>query len=152
MAESLHKDFREFLEHLIKHKVIFMIIGGYAVSWHGHSRNTEDIDVWIDPSFDNIQRTIVAMNDFFGEGFIDMTPDRFLETKVKQIGTPPWRVDILVSVTGLDFATAFPNHEKWLVGDSEFPIISLPDLRIAKKAAGRPKDLADLHDYLPPEN
>ena len=152
MPEQLHKDFREFLTCLVDHEVTFMIIGGYAVAWHGQSRNTEDLDIWINPESGNISRTMEAMNDFFGDGFIEMPVERFLETKVKQIGAPPWRIDLLVRVDGLEFQEAYPNHEKWQIGDHAYPIISLPDLRTAKKAAGRPKDLADLHDFLPPEN
>lgn len=152
MPEPLHKDFKEFLQHLTNHQVTFMIIGGYAVAWHGHARNTEDLDVWINPDIENVKRTISAMNHFFGEGFIEMTPERFLETKVKQIGNPPWRIDILVRVDGLEFNKAYSNREEWPVGECTFPIISLSDLRTAKRAAGRPKDLADLHNFLPPEN
>ena len=71
----------------------------------------------------------------------------FAEPKVLcQIGLPPSRIDIMTSVTGLDFDTAWPNRITVKIGDVPVPVLGLANMRIAKRAAGRLKDLADLEE------
>lgn len=150
MNESLHKDFREFLKLLIDREIRFLVIGGYAVSWHGRPRNTEDLDLWIDSSKANAELTVDALRVF---GFDAPNLNASLFTRghgIVRMGVPPWKIEIFVSIPGVEFAECYEHRVFWPIGEMEVPMISLPDLRKNKIASGRPKDFSDLAHYLPP--
>lgn len=106
----LDPDFREFVESFIVHDVRFLVVGGYAVAAHGLPRATGDLDawVWIDPL--NAQRIVRALVDF-GFGSLDLTEDDFnREDSVVQLGYPPYRIDIITSIDGVDFDDAWERR------------------------------------------
>ncbi len=149
MNESLHKDFREFLQSLIDHDVRFLVIGGYAVAWLGQPRNTDDLDIWIDNSETNALKVYDALVDF-GFGETELSPELFSRDHgIVRLGAPPWKIEIFVKIPGVTFCECYPRRTTWPVGDMEVPMISLPDLRTNKLASGRPKDFADLAHHLP---
>jgi predicted nucleotidyltransferase len=141
---SLPRDFREFLQSLRSHGVDYLLVGGWAVGHHGHPRATGDMDVWVDRSPANAARLLAALRDFgFGSLALDagtfQAPDQ-----VVQLGVPPLRIDILTSVTGLEFAACRGRAEEAVIDGVPVRVIGLDDLRRNKRATGRPRDLDDL--------
>jgi hypothetical protein len=133
---------RAFRDEGVEH----LVIGAHALAVHGHVRATLDIDLWVRPTRDNALRTWRALERFRAP-LSKMKLEDFAEHEVLyQIGMPPSRIDIMTSVTGLDFDAAWPNRVMAAFGDVEAPVLGLDDMRAAKKAAGRLKDLADLEE------
>lgn len=144
--KKLPQDFSEFLKLLLKHKVRFLIVGGYAVAFHGYSRYTGDIDIWVETTPENADRLIKAMNIF---GMTDPLLTRELLTQVDQVirmGLEPTRIEILTGISGVIFNQCFQNKLLYQVDELELPFLSLNDLRKNKKASGRTKDLLDLEN------
>lgn len=142
----LNPDFKEFLQSLNNSGVRYLVIGGYAVAFHGHPRYTKDIDVWIDLSPDNARRVVAALDEF-GFGSLKLTPEKFLQPhKVFQLGLPPRRIDLLTSPAGVVFDDCHARRIEQTIGGVVVPFISLDDLKAAKKASGRHQDLADLEN------
>ena len=138
--------FRDLLEAFKNAGVKFLVVGGYAVAFHGYPRYTKDIDVWIDRSPENAQCLVKAL-DHFGFGSLKLTPDRFLKPhKVFQLGNPPRRIDILTSPVGVEFDDCHLRRIEQTIDGVLIPFISLEDLKAAKRAAGRHQDLADLEN------
>ena len=147
---EIGQDFKEFIELLNKHKVEYLVVGGYAVSLYGFPRYTGDIDFWIKPSELNASKIISALIDF-GFGTLDVNIDDFnKEGNVVQLGYPPNRIDIITSVSGLSFDNCWSKKETILSENIEVNYISLHHLRINKQITGRDKDLLDLKN-LPKE-
>jgi hypothetical protein len=144
----LPQDFKDFLKLLMTEQVDFLVIGGYAVAYHGYARATEDIDVWIAANSENADRVISALRKF---GFSEKSLDSRLFSrpgKTARIGVAPLRIEILTRVSGLDFKTAKARAVIGQFEDVSVPLLSLEDLRINKQASGRQKDVVDL-DHLP---
>lgn len=99
----LQKDLREFVELLNSKGVKYVIVGGYAVAYHGHPRFTGDIDLFVEPSADNAGRILAALRDF-GFGDLELSPQDFqCPDSVVQLGMPPNRIDLLTSLSGVSF-------------------------------------------------
>ena len=142
----LNQDFKEFLELLNKHEIRFIIVGAYAVGFHGYVRNTGDLDVWIDTSKENAEKMLLALQDFgFSSLSINMD-DLTRKDFVIQLGHPPNRLDILTSVTSLDFNTCYPKVEKTKIDQVEIPFLDLASLKTNKRSTGRKKDLGDIEN------
>jgi hypothetical protein len=142
----LQPDLKEFLRLLSDHRVEYLLIGGYAVSYHGYPRTTDDMDVWIAMSEENAQRVVAALNEFgFGESGVKL--DQFLlPDQITRMGRRPLVIEILTTISGLDFATAYPNRVVDVIDDVPVSLISSEDLKANKRASGRFKDLADLEN------
>ncbi len=140
----LNKDFREFIALLNANSVKYLIVGGYAVGFHGYPRYTKDLDVWILASEENAENILKALEQF---GFSDvglqkqdfLKPDEFV-----QLGYPPNRIDIVMSCDGVDFNSCFNSRKEVMVDGLTINFIDLENLKKNKKASGRPQDLADL--------
>jgi hypothetical protein len=103
----LQSDLSEFIGLLNSHKVEYVIVGGHAVAFHGHPRFTGDIDFFIRPTAENAERLLRVLDDF-GFGSLGITAADLTEPgKVVQLGRPPNRVDILTSISGVDFESAW---------------------------------------------
>jgi predicted nucleotidyltransferase len=130
------------------HQVEYILIGGYAVGYHGYPRATGDMDIWIAMSPDNATNIVTALNEF-GFGNTNLTSDLFLEEqKIIRIGNPPLRIELLTSVSGVDFASCYARRITETIDGIPVPIIALEDLKANKQASARRKDLNDL-DNLP---
>lgn len=139
----LSPDFVEFIECLDRLEVRYLIVGGYAVAAHGHPRATKDLDVWVLIDQVNAERLVLALDEF-GLGSVGLTAADFMEPDVViQLGYPPLRIDLLTSVSGVSFEDCWTNRVMVDVGGVETGFISLPDLIVNKRAAGRPQDLVD---------
>jgi hypothetical protein len=141
----MDRDLKDLLSALNKHHVRYVVIGGYAVGVHAQPRVTKDIDVFIESSPENGLATYKALAEF-GAPLSEFTVEDFHNPNVfAQFGQPPYRVDVLQHVSGLDFATAYKNSEELLV-EGELPVryISADDLITNKLASGRLQNLADV--------
>ncbi|EDM24711.1 hypothetical protein LNTAR_12962 [Lentisphaera araneosa HTCC2155] len=141
---EIHPDFNDLLNLFNEQKVKYIIVGGYALAYHGAPRYTGDIDLWIKISQDNAEKVVSALNEF-GFGSLGIKQEDFIhEDQVLQLGYPPVRIDIMTSIDGVNFDSAYKNAEKTTMGDLEIIMISKSDLIKNKKATSRHQDLADL--------
>lgn len=106
----LNKDFREFIESLNSNKVKYLVLGGYAIAFHGHPRYTKDLDVWLEMSDENASNAMKALEDF-GFGGLEVTKDDFLHKgMVIQLGYPPNRIDLINSPDGVNFDECYASR------------------------------------------
>lgn len=147
-AEPFTPDMIDLLRLFERHRVRYLLIGGYAVHFHGHVRFTADIDFAYDPEPANSARLFDALREFWGGDIPHVADPSELSQPgmVFQFGVKPNRVDLLSQVAGVDFPEAWARRlEEQIEGlDVAVSIISLRDLRASKAAAGRFKDLDDL--------
>lgn len=142
--QKLPKDFREFIELLNSHEVRYLIVGGYAVAYHGYPRMTGDIDFFLAVSEENAAKLEAVLNDF-GFGGLGLTAQDFLEPgKIIQLGYPPNRIDLLTSISGISFAEAWEDRVTDELDGLPVNFVGRKTLLVNKAASGRPKDQADL--------
>ncbi len=140
------KDFRDFLQLLNEHEVEYLLIGGYAVGYHGFPRTTLDMDVWVAISPDNATKMVNVM---IGFGFEPeaVSPEFFINAKgIIRMGVPPLRLEVLKEIDGVEFKECYDRRIVENLDGVEVSIISLRDLRKNKEASGRPKDVVDLEN------
>lgn len=143
---QLPPDFKEFLKLLNKYKVEYLLVGGYAVGYHGYPRATADMDIWIAVNQTNARTMVKVLNEF-GFDAPELTSDLFMEeNKVIRMGVPPVRLEIITSISGVDFETCYQHKNYGKIDGVEVNIINLEDLKKNKKASGRYKDLNDLEN------
>jgi hypothetical protein len=146
----LNPDFKEFIQSLNNNKVRYLVIGGYAVAFHGHPRYTKVIDIWVDRDEENGVRLVAALDEF-GFGELGLTASDFLEWgQIIQLGYPPNRIDILTSVKGVEFDNCY--QARVIVELDEKVTINFIDLENLiqnKRASGRYQDLADVENLEP---
>lgn len=141
---ELDQDFSEFVALLARHDVRYMIVGGYALAAHGLPRATGDLDAWIWTEPENARRLLAALDEF-GFGGIGISEDDLTSPDcVVQLGYPPYRIDLLTRISGVDFELAWGRHIEVVLGGVRVPFISRDDLLSNKRATGRPQDLADV--------
>jgi hypothetical protein len=121
-----------------------MIVGGYALAFHGAPRFTGDIDIFVKPDQQNAKQIIKALVEF-GFSSLDLTIDDFkYPDKVIQLGLPPVRIDIITSISGVSWEEADATKVPGLYGDISVSFIGKKQFIVNKRAIGRKKDLADL--------
>ena len=148
----LNRDFEEFAELPGAEGVDYLVVGDYALAAHGHPRYTGDIDFWIRPLPENIDRLLGALQDF-GFGSLGLQVMDFGSDTVVQLGQPPRRIDLLTAIDGVDFEACFARREQVEFGTVWLNVIGLDDFTSNKRASGRLKDLADLELWIrPPED
>ena len=146
MSKIFYSDFRDFLHALNSSKVKFLLVGGYAVVFHGYPRMTGDIDVWVERSEENY----AALQDAFKKfkmPLFDMTSENFLKNEkldVFRFGRNPIAIDIMTKMSNFDFNEYYKRKVDFIDGDLVIPVINLPDLIHAKKVANRFKDKDDI--------
>lgn len=138
------RDFVDFIRLLNVYHVEYLIVGAHALAFHGRPRHTGDLDIWIKPSKDNASKMLTVLDDF-GFGSLSIEEKDFLkEGYVTQLGYPPLRIDILNSISGVEFDEAYSNKTEGKVEDLRVNFINVKEFIKNKKATGRPKDLADI--------
>jgi hypothetical protein len=144
----LNQDFKEFIQSLNDNQVRYLVIGGYAVAFHGYPRYTKDIDIWVEMSQENAANLIKALEQF-GFGSLNLQVSDFLDPdQVIQLGYPPSRIDLLTTPSGVTFETCFASRVEVPFEDLTVNFIDLENLKQNKKASGRLQDLADLENLL----
>ncbi len=142
----LNQDFKEFIQSLNDNGVRYLVIGGYAVAFHGHPRYTKDIDIWVEMSPENAARMVRALEQF-GFGSLGLKMDDFTTPdQIIQLGYPPSRIDILTTPAGVEFASCYEARVQVVIDDVTVQFIDLDNLKKNKKATGRHQDLADLEN------
>ena len=142
----LPHDFKEFLKLLKDNDVEYLLVGGYAVSFHGYPRPTGDIDIWVSRGLKNAGK-LVRILESFGFSSPDLVPDLFTQPKsVVRMGVEPFKLEILTDIDGVQFDECFDKRNLAVIDGVEVSVIDLEDLRINKKASGRLKDLNDLEN------
>jgi hypothetical protein len=142
----LPTDFKEFLRLLAEHDVRYLIVCGYAVGYHGYPRATGDMDVWVDATPENAEQLVMALREF-GFDVPELEPDLFLQPdRVIRMGHPPLRIELLTSVSGVDFSDCYSAREQDEIDETPVYFIGLEKLKENKRASGRHKDLDDLEN------
>ncbi len=142
----MNRDFAEMLAALSEAGAEFLVIGAHAVAVHGRPRATGDLDLWVRPTPENARRVWRALTAF-GAPLHELTmQDLTSGDLVFQIGVAPNRIDILTTIGGVTFDGAWPRRITLALWGQAVPVIGREDLIVSKRAAGRPRDLADLAD------
>lgn len=141
---KLQKDIHEFVALLLSRKVEFLLVGGYALAFHGAPRFTEDIGFLLLVSPENAAKLTGVLNDF-GFGEMGLTDADFLEPdQVIQLGRAPNRIDLLTGISGVAWETAWASRIPAVMDGLEVQVLGESALEANKRATGRPQDLADL--------
>jgi len=141
---EVQPDFKELLGFFNDHRVSYLIVGGYALAFHGAPRFTGDLDIFIKPDHENAQRIVAAL-DAFGFASLGLTADDFEQPdQVIQLGVSPVRIDLITSLTGVSWDEAFAGRALANYGDAPVHYIGRDQFISNKRATGRTKDLADL--------
>jgi hypothetical protein len=141
----MHQDFKELLSAFNAGQVRYLIVGGYAVSFHAQPRATKDLDILIGADAENSKAVFAALAKFGApvEGLSAKDfaePDNFF-----RMGTPPVMVDIMPKISGVEFEEAWRRRVDVRIDDDlSVPFISREDLLVAKLSAGRAQDLIDV--------
>ena len=144
---NLEADLREFIELLNALKVRYIVVGAFAVAYHGYPRYTGDIDLFIERSSENAQAIVNAIQQF-GFGDLGLSTEDFLqEDRVIQLGVAPNRIDLLTFLSGVEFQEAWITRVQGEIAGLSVPVISKELLKKNKAASGRSQDIADL-EYL----
>ena len=142
----LNRDFSDLLAAFAAHDVRYLVVGGYAVTFHTRPRFTKDLDVWVDPAAANAQRVVAALTTFGAP--LDahgVTANDFARSGVVyQIGVPPNRIDVLTSVEALDFGACWDRRVRSTYGQVPVAFLAKSDLIVNKRAVGRAQDLEDV--------
>ena len=142
----LNKDFKEFIQLLNKHKVRYLVVGGYAVALHGYPHYTKDIDLWIWLNKENAENLIKVLNEF-GFSSLGLKTEDFLEPGyVIQLGYPPNRIDLLTEIKGVDWQACYSLRVELNIEGTVVNFIDLENLKKNKRATGRLQDLLDLEN------
>ncbi len=144
---ELPQDFKELLRFFLDQRVRFVIVGGYAVAFHGYPRFTGDLDLWVETSKTNAHAIVRALKDF-GFDTPNLCEELFLGAdSITRMGVEPMKVEIFTHIPGLLFSNAIANavtHEIFDLGPLLF--LCLDDLKTSKRVSGRLQDLADLEN------
>ncbi len=136
-------DFKELLSLLEKHKVRYLVVGGYAVMKYTEPRFTKDLDLWVSTDAENSKAVYEALREF-GAPLKGLVPADFTqEGYFYQMGNPPFRLDVMMAIPGVNFETAWANRERVEMEGMAVSFISKADLIKTKEASGRDQDLLD---------
>jgi hypothetical protein len=140
----MFRDFKELLSQLNAHKVKYLVVGGYAVSFHAQPRATKDLDIFIKTDAANASAVYAALAKF-GAPLDQLTPEDLIEKgKFYRMGVPPLMIDIFSEISGVDFDSAWEKRVNVEIDPGlQIPFIDAESLIAAKLASGRLEDLAD---------
>lgn len=139
----LDENFKEFIRLLNGNDVKYLVVGGFAVAYHGYPRYTKDIDFWVWADPENAERLLKAIHEFGFSGLGLKPEDLFNPNNVIQLGYEPNRIDLIVQLEGLDFETCFAQRQEAVFEDLPINFIGYDDLIKNKRSTGRLKDKLD---------
>jgi len=146
---ELAPDFDEFIGSLIAHGVEFLVVGAYALAFHGAPRFTGDLDILVRPAIDNAARLLTAL-ETFGFPVTDLSPEAISDRRrMLQMGVPPVQIHVMSAISGVEWDEAWSDRVEGSLGSNRVQFLGLEAFLRNKRAAGRPKDLADI-DALEP--
>ncbi|MDJ0523396.1 MAG: hypothetical protein QNJ90_15100 [Planctomycetota bacterium] len=142
----MNRDFVDMLSALSEAGAEHLVVGAHALAAHGTPRATGDLDIWVRPTRENAARVWQALLAF-GAPLTELSEADLREPDIVfQIGVPPSRVDLLTSISGVEWERAWDGHIRIVIGGIEIPVLGRAELIANKRATGRPKDLADLDE------
>lgn len=149
---ELARDFDEFIESLTAHGVEFVVVGAYALAFHGAPRFTGDLDILIRPTIENAGRLLTALAAF-GFPTIDLTPEAVADRRrMLEMGVPPVQIHVMSAISGVDWDEAWADRADGRLGTHPVAFLGRQTFLRNKRAAGRPKDLADIDALQPGED
>lgn len=142
----LPNDFKDFLKLLNANRVEYLLIGGYAVGYHGYPRATGDMDIWVAINPENADKIVAALKEF-GFAVPELSAELFLrQNQIVRLGFPPVRIELTTTISGVEFQECYAAKVVAELDGIKVNLIDLKHLRINKKASGRYKDLNDLEN------
>ena len=141
---DLHPDLIDLLTEFASSGVEYLIVGGWAVGIHSEPRYTKDLDILIGGSAENLARVVAALQHYGAPPALTEQVRTMNAGEFVFFGVPPARVDLLREIPGVDFAQAWTRRKTMPWQGVDVHVLGLDDLLDAKRAAGRPKDLADV--------
>ncbi len=148
---DLAPDFEEFCASLNAHHVEFVVVGAYALAFHGAPRYTGDLDLLVRPSEDNGTRLLQAIAAF-GFPTASVTPqDIVIGRKVIQMGVPPVQLHVMSAIDGVTWNEVWKGRAPGRLGQHDVAFIGETEFLKNKRASGRLKDLADIEALRPPK-
>jgi hypothetical protein len=139
----MHPDYKDILAAFEKHRVEYLLVGGYAVGFHSRPRFTKDLDLWVRPLPDNLARVRQALIEFGAPQSLMADIDAAADLDVVWMGVPPVRIDIMKGVPGGDFDRSYANRVETAWDGVRVSVVGKEDLIVLKRASGRPQDLVD---------
>jgi hypothetical protein len=138
------RDFREFFRLLNKHRAKYLVIGGYAVGYHGYPRYTGDVDIFMAVSPQNGKAMVKVFSEFgFSNG--NLTPEFFCDYgQVIRLGREPMKLEIVNQIDGVKFSQCYARRVRARFKGLAVNFIAYEDLLKNKRASGRHKDLQDV--------
>ena len=141
---EIQQDFKDLLELFNSKQVEYIIVGGYALAFHGAPRYTGDIDIYVRPDAGNAGQIMSALDEF-GFGTVGLTAADFKNPgQIIQLGVPPVRIDIITSIAGVSWNEAIAGRVAGKYGDIDVHYIGREQFITNKRSVGRKKDLADI--------
>ena len=140
---NIHPDFNEFVAARNKNKVEYVIVGSFALAFHGYPRATGDIDFWIRPTPINLKALVRALGEL-GFEELDISEDDLMSDKIIQLGYPPVRIDLITVLDGLRAEEIWKTRSKGKFGNHAVFYLGREAFVKNKRTLGRYKDLADL--------
>jgi len=141
---EIQEDFNALLASFNANKVEYLVVGGYALAFHGAPRFTGDLDLFVNPQSENAQHILDALKDF-GFDSLELKAEDFMRlNQVVQLGVPPVRIDIITSLDGVAWEEAWAGRVEGAYGDTPVSFIGRKEFLANKKALGRARDLADI--------
>jgi hypothetical protein len=141
---QVNPDFSDLFSELNAANARYLLVGGYAFSYHAEPRTTKDLDVWVEPTGDNAQAVWQALTEFGAPAHEGLAEDLAKADMVVQIGVAPNRIDIVTSIDGVSFDEAWTGRVEATYGEVPIHIIGLRELIKNKRAVGSPQDLEDV--------
>jgi hypothetical protein len=140
---EINKDFMKLLRAFAKVDVRYLLVGAFAVEFHGQPRTTRHMDLWLDDSAENMERVFRALVDFGAPPIAVDHLNAASPLEVVWIGVPPNRIDLAKGLRGLDFASAWEHRVETQLDGIRVHVIGRKDLIASKRECGRAKDIAD---------
>ena len=148
---DLAPDFDEFIGSLIAHGVEFVVVGAYAPAFHGAPRFTGDLAILVHPTRENATRLLTAL-DTFGFPVPELTPDAVVDSRrMLEMGLPPVQIHVMSAISGVEWADVWSDRIEGPLGRHRVAFLGRETFLRNKRAAGRPKDLADIDALEPGE-
>lgn len=142
----LSKDLREFVELLNANEVEYLVVGAFALAFHGVSRYTADLDLFIRPTLQNAEKVLHTLSQF-GFGSVDIQADDFqIPDRVIQLGVRPNRIDLLTGISGVSFDEAWATRLEGPLDGIRTHFIGVTALIRNKESTGRGQDLVDVEE------
>jgi len=139
-----NKDLLEFIELLNANRVDYLVVGGFAVAWHGYPRFTADIDFLLRPDRANAESVITTLREFGFAGLGIAPEDLSRPDQIVQLGVKPNRIDLITSIAGVPFEEAWESRVAGAIEGRPVPFIGRDALLRNKEATGRPQDMRDV--------